>query len=154
MNTLVGKISVYLYFLDLVSAFISGGFSRHYHLSWPRRVVWRFRLDGQQLDGPTMQPKIRGRKRGLRSALIVVACVFSWDPVRLRRVQGVVGRSRLSISRNVLQHDWIREAFLGRAVSVGLLGTGCYCPRTPTSFRRQLEQALLSTMHVFLYPAR
>ncbi len=37
-------------------------------------------------------PKIRGPEIGSRSALIVVAHVFSWPPARLRHVRGGVGR--------------------------------------------------------------
>ncbi len=43
-------------------------------------------------------PKIRDPESGSRSALIVVAHVFSWLPVRLRHVRGSVGRSRYLIS--------------------------------------------------------
>ncbi len=46
-----------------------------------------------------MKPKTRGPERDSRSALIVVAYVFSWTPVRLRHVRGGVGRRRsLNIS--------------------------------------------------------
>ncbi len=43
-------------------------------------------------------PKTRGPEIGSRSALIVVAHVFSWPPARLRRVRGGVGRRRSLIS--------------------------------------------------------
>ncbi len=38
--------------------------------------------------------KTRGPDSGSRSALIVVALVFSWSPVRLRHMRGGVGRRR------------------------------------------------------------
>ncbi len=40
-----------------------------------------------------VQPKTRGPERGSRSALIVVAHIFSWPPVRLRHVRGGVGKT-------------------------------------------------------------
>ncbi len=43
-------------------------------------------------------PKTRGPEIGSRSALIVVAHVFSWPPARLRHVRGGVGRRRSLIS--------------------------------------------------------
>ncbi len=43
-------------------------------------------------------PKTRGPEIGSRSALIVVAHVFSWPPARLRHVQGGVGRRMFLIS--------------------------------------------------------
>ncbi len=43
-------------------------------------------------------PKTRGPEIGSGSALIAVAHVFSWPPVRLRHVRGGVGRSRSLIS--------------------------------------------------------
>ncbi len=43
-------------------------------------------------------PKTRGPEIGSRSALVVVAHVFSWPPVRLRHVRGGVGRRRSLIS--------------------------------------------------------
>ncbi len=43
-------------------------------------------------------PKTRSPERGSRSALIVVAHVFSWPPARLRHVRGCVGRRRSLIS--------------------------------------------------------
>ncbi len=43
-------------------------------------------------------PKTRGPEIGSRSALIVVAHVFSWPPARLRHVRGDVGRRRSLIS--------------------------------------------------------
>ncbi len=43
-------------------------------------------------------PKARGPEIGSRSALIVVAHVFSWPPARLRHVRGGVGRRRSLIS--------------------------------------------------------
>ncbi len=43
-------------------------------------------------------PKTRGLEIGSRSALIVVAHVFSWPPARLRHVRGGVGRRRSLIS--------------------------------------------------------
>ncbi len=39
-------------------------------------------------------PKTRGPEIGSRSALVVVAHIFSWPPVRLRHVRGGVGRRR------------------------------------------------------------
>ncbi len=43
-------------------------------------------------------PKTRGSESGSRSALIVVAHVFSWPPASLRHVRGGVGRRRSLIS--------------------------------------------------------
>ncbi len=43
-------------------------------------------------------PKTRGPEVGSRSALTVVAHVFSWPPVRLRHVRGGVGRRRSLVS--------------------------------------------------------
>ncbi len=43
-----------------------------------------------------VQPKTCGPERSSRSALIVATHVFSWSPVRLRHVQGGVGR-RISL---------------------------------------------------------
>ncbi len=43
-------------------------------------------------------PKTLGPEIGSRSALIVVAHVFSWSPARLRHVRGGVGRRRSLIS--------------------------------------------------------
>ncbi len=43
-------------------------------------------------------PKTRGPEIGSRSALIVVAHVFSWSQARLRHVRGGVGRRRSLIS--------------------------------------------------------
>ncbi len=43
-------------------------------------------------------PKTRGPEIGSRSALIVVAHVFSWPPARLRDVRGGMGRRRSLIS--------------------------------------------------------
>ncbi len=43
-------------------------------------------------------PKTRGPESGSRSALIVIAHVFSWPPARLRHVRGCVGGSRSLIS--------------------------------------------------------
>ncbi len=43
-------------------------------------------------------PKIHGPERGSRSALNVIAHVFSWHPVWLRHVRGGVGRSKSLIS--------------------------------------------------------
>ncbi len=43
-------------------------------------------------------PKIRGPESGSRSALVVVAHVFSWPPARLRHVRGGVGRRKSLIS--------------------------------------------------------
>ncbi len=43
-------------------------------------------------------PKTHGPEIGSRSALIVVAHVFSWPPARLRNVRGGVGRRRSLIS--------------------------------------------------------
>ncbi len=43
-------------------------------------------------------PKTRGPEIGSRSALVVVAHVFSWPPVRLRHMRGGVGRRRSLIS--------------------------------------------------------
>ncbi len=43
-------------------------------------------------------PKTRGPEIGSRSALIVVAHVFSWPPARLHHVRGGVGRRRSLIS--------------------------------------------------------
>ncbi len=42
--------------------------------------------------------KTRGRESDSRTALIVIAHVFSWPPGRLRHVRGGVGRSRSLIS--------------------------------------------------------
>ncbi len=43
-------------------------------------------------------PKTGGPESGSRSALIVVAHVFSWPPARLRHMQGGMGRRRSLIS--------------------------------------------------------
>ncbi len=43
-------------------------------------------------------PKTRGLESGSRSALTVVALVFSWPPARLRHVRGGVGRRRSMVS--------------------------------------------------------
>ncbi len=64
-------------------------------------------------------------RSGSRSALIVVAHVFSWPPARLRHVRGVVGRRRSLVHlRDVFRHVQTSVAFFARVVPVCLQGRG------------------------------
>ncbi len=110
-------------------------------------------------------PKTRGPESASRSALNVVAHVFSWPPARLRHVRDGVGRrmSLISSPSGQMRHDQTSGAFYARAVPVYLLTGGddavprmahslsalrvefggcCHCQRPSTSFRRLLVQAI------------
>ncbi len=91
--------------LVLVAAFTWGWLSRHHQLSWSRRVLRHFILDGPVWGHYRFRTSpffiVRSQRlsrSGSRSALIVVAHVFGWPPVRLHHVRGGVGRSKSLIS--------------------------------------------------------
>ncbi len=65
-------------------------------------------------------PKTRGSERGSRSALTVVAHVFSWPPARLRHVRGGVRRRRSLVS----SPSGVALAVVGVALSRVLMITG------------------------------
>ncbi len=88
-----------LQFFVLVATFTRDRLSRDHKLSWPIQFTRDFRSVLSPL-------KARGPERGSRSALIVVAGVFSWLPVCSRHVRGGLGRSRSLISSPPYNQLW------------------------------------------------
>ncbi len=103
--------------LVIVSAFIPGGLKRNHQSSLPLHGRRHSRLALSRDLRPVISSSCVAEDSHSRPAVIIIALVFNWSPVRLRYMRGSVAKTRSLISSppDVFQCDPTSGAFFRRA---------------------------------------